>query len=302
MKSPKELEIKPPKRLQYLQEHFSEAIRTPFSFATGKFACQTELYALEAVSSIRPRIGEAPQHRLALYNEQYWYRLLTLLQKDYSLLAHIMGYWHFNQLATAYLTHYPSQSPYLDHLPLRLPDFMRSQEQWGQVQLVQAADLDLAYLNAFHASDKPSLHESLLHADKAHALAESSFEFQPWFSLLEEDWNLMECRKSLTRNELPIEKTKLERVEKKGYWAMYRNDHQVHWLSLEYEAFRLFREIQSGLTLAEACERIAGSLDEVGLQRLGSGIQGWFAQAMRLRWFCTGLKKWRVKSLGKPNR
>ena len=55
----------------------------------------------------------------------------------------------------------------------------------------------------------------------------ASLVFQPWFSLLEEDWNLMACRTGLVekRIEAPLF------LDRKGYWAVFRNGDDVDGMS-----------------------------------------------------------------------
>src|SRR5690606_30990815 len=99
----------PPRSLALMQGQFGKSIRTPFSFSTGRFECRKDAYPDWADEAIRARKTLTGRDRLSVYNEQYWYRLLTVLQQDYPLLSVTMGLWEFNQLATSYLDQKPSR-------------------------------------------------------------------------------------------------------------------------------------------------------------------------------------------------
>ncbi len=282
----RESKIDIPPQLRHIQENFAMAIRMPFSFSSGKFACQVEQYPDEAVRSIHSRGDENPENRLAVYNEQYWYRLLTTLQKDFPLLAYRMGFWHFNQLATAYLTQYPSRSPYLEKLPNQLPTFMGEKSEWGQKFWIQAANLDFAFFQAFHLPEKPVLDIKNFDTEQWVALSEKVLSFQPWLFLIEEDWNGMQTRAALVNADDHEPGIKVEAKMEKGYWAIFRQEGHVSWLSLEFEAFVLLRELHSGSSLSDACEKAAQALDEAGQHRLATGITEWFAYWIKQRWIC----------------
>lgn len=251
----------PPLELVLIQEQFGKLIRTPFSFSTGRFQSRID--------------------RLVVYNEQYWYRLMTVLQQDFPLLAGTMGLWKFNQLATAFLDQHPSRSPYLQNLPNGFVEFLKTSVIYNTPQLIQIAALEIAMLNAFHAPVVFPLDPSKLSPRELEILADTSLVFQPCFSLLEEDWNLMECRTALEekKNEVPIV------LDRKGYWAVFRNGNDVEWKELDPIPFHLLNRLRAGQPLGLACEAVAENLDSPEVNSLMSKIPSWFETWTRLKWF-----------------
>lgn len=264
-----------------MQEEFGQSIRTPFSFSTGRFQCRKEIYSERVTESITTRGAREGRDRLAVYNEQYWYRLLTVLQQDFPLLAESMGLWTFNQLATAFLDRHPSRSPYLQDLPTGFVEFLRASPVYDIPRLVQIADLEMAMLKAFHAPSAPPLDPARLTTGEFELLPQAALVFQPWFSLVEEDWNLMEGRAMLVdgRNKAPIF------LDRKGYWAVYRNGHAVEWQELDRLQVNLLRRLGSGQPLGAACEEMADSLEPSDAEQLSAGMSSWFAAWTRLKWF-----------------
>lgn len=271
----------PPVGLLLMQAEFGKSIRTPFSFSSGRFQCRKEAYSERVTESITIRGAREGRDRLAVYNEQYWYRLLTVLQQDFPLLAESMGLWTFNQLATAFLDRHPSRSPYLQDLPTGFVDFLRASPVYDIPRLVQIAGLEMAMLKAFHAPTAPPLDPTRLTSGEFELLPQAVLVFQPWFSLVEEDWNLMECRAVLveSRNDVPLF------LDRKGYWAVFRNGHTVEWQELDRLQFELLTRLRARQPLGAACDAMADILDPSDGEILSARMSSWFEAWTRLKWF-----------------
>lgn len=271
----------PPAGLSRMQVEFGQSIRTPFSFSTGRFQCRTEAYPDKMAGSIADRGARTGRERLAVYNEQYWYRLLTVLQQDFPLLAESMGLWNFNQVATAFLDRHPSRSPYLQDLSIGFPEFLAASPNHDIPRLLQIARLEMALLRAFHAPSLPPLNPSGLTSPQVELLPQTALDFQPWFSLVEEDWNLVECRAVWVdkQKEAPLF------LERKTWWAVYRNGLEVEWQELDRLQFQLLTRLRARQTLETACEEMAGCLDPSDGEYLSTRMSAWFAAWTRLKWF-----------------
>lgn len=283
-----------PRELAAMQEAFGRSIRMPFSFETGHFQCRKDAYDPDAAAAIAPRGDSDSRDRLAVYNEQYWYRLLTVLQQDFPLLTAAMGHWHFNRLATAYLDRHPSRSPYLADLPLAFGDFIRGEAGAFAVRadgadggsaearrLIQLADLDLAFHRAFHAPSLPVLDPSRLSAEALAALGERPLTLQPWLTVIREDWNLMENRIALGEGK-PVFR------EAVSWWAVYRDGERVEWEALDAGRYAVLSGLRDGLSLGDACMqalRQAGEGNAAGILDGQGGLAGWFAAWTRRGWF-----------------
>jgi hypothetical protein len=277
-----------PRELAALQEAFGRSIREPFSFGTGRFQCRKEAYDAGAAGSIAPRGDSDGRDRLAVYNEQYWYRLLTVLQEDFPLLSSAMGYWHFNRLASAYLHRHPSRSPYLTGLPMAFEGFIRAEAgafaagNSGEAErLVQMAALDMAFHRAFHAPSLPALDPSRLTPEAMAALGERPLPLQPWLTVIREDWNLMESRHALAEGR----REKPDFREAVSYWAIHRNGDTVEWLALDPERHAVLSGLAAGLTLGDACMRAIQEAGEGNAEVIVAGLPGWFEAWTRQGWF-----------------
>ena len=140
-----------PTGLALLQRRFAEAMRTPLEIeaAEGSYRLHPERYPAALTSGICPDRGQPGAIRLASYNRQYWFRLLTVMQEEYPLLRHLLGVGDFNRMAIDYLTACPSASPQLRHLSDALVDFLVAHEGWGTAENRQCARLEHAHIQAF---------------------------------------------------------------------------------------------------------------------------------------------------------
>jgi hypothetical protein len=278
---PEGRQVEPPEALKRLQEGFGESVRTPFSFATGKFAYQTHAYAAPTVSLVLPRGDQGPRERLSIYNEQYWFRLFTALQEDFPLLARSLGFWDFNRLVSAYLDTHPPRSPFLENLPDRFHDFIRGDAGHPSPLHHQIVALELALLKTFHApATDPFQPEDMVSAAPRLG-AETVLRFQSGFSLFEEDWNLM----ALRMGGLQATDAKPVPIACKGYWAVFRSEGRLDWKELERTPFLLLSALAAGSSIVDACGGIAGNLGEEDLKRLPIDLPRWFAEWTASGWF-----------------
>ena len=140
-----------PPWLADLQAAFAESIRKPLLIDEDGFRCQYEAYHSNTVASMRDRGPLTGFERLSTYNQQYWFRLLSLLQTEYPLLRSLLGLREFNRLASAALDRFPSTHPELHHLPEHLLHFLAEQTPWSTPENRLAAKVDFAYFSAFLA-------------------------------------------------------------------------------------------------------------------------------------------------------
>src|ERR1700722_17761763 len=87
-----------PSKLKNIQTWFAGVITQPIDSSSrinpkapsGKFIKE------EAPSYIRPSLKQESWERIQIYNQQYWWRLFTILHNDFPLLVRLFGYRDFN--------------------------------------------------------------------------------------------------------------------------------------------------------------------------------------------------------------
>ncbi len=132
------------KNLKTLQEWFGSAIALPLNLDHLPAKINKE-----ANSFLREKNGLKGEQRLRIYNQQYWFRLITIMQVEYPCAVKLLGYENFNRYAMDYLQAYPSQSVFLEALDQNFYAFMESNFRGkGRKKILQALAFDRALSKA----------------------------------------------------------------------------------------------------------------------------------------------------------
>ncbi|HEX2613243.1 MAG TPA: putative DNA-binding domain-containing protein [Fibrobacteria bacterium] len=104
----------------------------------------------EADKRLRSRNGMSGLERLEVYNRQYWFRLITIMQEEYPCALHVIGLDAFNGWVIKYLDANPPASPYLATLDAGFPAFLRRRYRGkNRERVLEAAAYDKALSRAF---------------------------------------------------------------------------------------------------------------------------------------------------------
>jgi hypothetical protein len=83
-------------------ESFAAATTAPLSSAGGAFRAERERYPHELVAHIRDD-GPGSRARLAIYHEQYWMRLFSVMQDLFPRTARAVGEFAFNRISAEFI-------------------------------------------------------------------------------------------------------------------------------------------------------------------------------------------------------
>lgn len=280
-----------PAALARMQAAFARAITQPFDFRpdrSGDYALRIDAYDLDLLRDIRPRPPASSAERLGIYNQQYWFRLLTTMQEEYPLTERLLGTLEFNHMVMAYLSRWPSESYSLNHLSDRLARFLDEEHRWNQPQLKQSARLEYAFIRAFDAAAEPVFDPARLTPEQRASVAERPLRLQPHVRLVEEHWNLLESRYAIRRGETPPAP-----VEAHSFWVIYRDphEHRIDTRRVQPLPYRLLQEFSGGACLADALDRVLEGADDADISYASEHIAGWFATWVELGWFAQPLDR-----------
>lgn len=271
--------MKPPADLARLQAAFGTTIATPLEFIDdeGNYTIQFDRYDPIATRAVEARGQQLGAQRLAVYNQQYWFRLLSIMQEEFPLTEALMGIQAFNRFAMAYLDTYPPDSVRLRDLSNRLSEFAVSQGL--DTALQEAIVLERIYIDAFDAADLPLPDRD--DPDTAMRLATEPLTFQPHLHLFEAQHNMLALRGRLRRGEA----VGPEHVEEKpGTWVLWRGA-GIQSVELGPIQAQLLREVIAGRSLSEAFALLEESLDAEQIEFLIAHVQRWFAAWGSAGWF-----------------
>ena len=284
-----------------LQRKMAAAITRPLT--TGyEMQEETEdgcFMSIEAESFIKPSARATSFERLEIYNQQYWFRVMSALREDFPGLASIVGEEGFEALSVAYLIANPSSSYTLRDLGSLFEQWLRANPSWAGPNPALALDvvrLEWAYVEAFDSRQEPALTLS----DLSVLSADSQLALQPHIRLLELQYpvddfviavhraqaNSSVASNAITKRKRPRTTKKMAGLQpRKVYLAVHRFDFSVYYKHLEPEAFLLLGALMRGASLGVALEEAFRDSAMADAHR-GKSVREWFATTAELGWFC----------------
>ena len=240
-----------------------------------------------------------PFERIAIYNKQYWYRLIDILYDDYPGLAAVLGRLKFNKLVSEYLQQHPSRSFTLRDLGHGIAGFIQEHPELVPARklqfCVEIATFEWAQVLAFDEPGPPPISlDDLLGKDPS----KLKLSIQPYVSLLHLHWPLddftMQLKRSSLRGEAsnavdapPSDSTgKTVAIPDRNeiFIAVHRLNNDLYYKRLDPNAFSILRSLNAGKSLADA---VAVAVENSGeATEWASQIQVWFKNWAEMGWLC----------------
>lgn len=274
------------KGLSGLQAWFAEAIgrRLPKAYACNPLAASAPDLEAEANGILRGKGGMAGFARLGVYNQQYWFRLVSIMQSEYPCALRLLGLHPFNEWVVHYLEAHPPASPFLAELDLAFPAFMEDAYREGDRESVlQAVAYDRALSNAVDAPDGVSL--ASVGPGMAADPMTASFALAPHLTPLRIGFDFAEFRALCLGDESLEERFVLRPGP--ACLAVFRDrDLGIRTREVSPAAFAVLLEFRRPATLAAAFGRLENILSPADLAALESALAGWFREWTSLGWLC----------------
>lgn len=267
-----------------LQRRFGEVLRTPLDAASGTLRAQTSRYDAPLTAAIQ---GSA-RERLAVYNRQYWFRLLTVMQTSWPLTARLLGMFHFNLHAQQYLLEHPPAhydlhaitlgfDRYLaDNLPNEAVDRGPRDVPVPKAILLEATAVDAAFARVFHAPAEPRF-DPRKHAPSE--LVQRKLVSSAAYARIEEHWPLVELRFALRDDTSESAVALPSPLPAAQTWALFRNAQGVAHLRLEPLQARLFTLLELH-PLGEALAHLESEAAPAARTNLPEQTRAWIAQGI----------------------
>ncbi len=283
-----------PAWLGAFQGAFGEIIRAPLDRRTGSLRALTERYDLSLGATDGPNADA--RERLAVYHRQYWFRLFGVVQAGFPLTARLLGFWHFNEFAAAFLVSHPPRdwdiakaadgfAPFLETAlagqTLRVGSPVRDVE--GDL-VVAAASLDEVFRHVFAVPPEPAFRPGP--ADAARLLS-ARLSSAASACLVEERWPLARLRQDAIAGGDLAEIMPPEPLVEPAFWAVFRTAtgvSQARLSGLEAQLWRLLR----AHPVEQALGHLEAGCNETERARLPALTQTFLARSVELG-FWTGL-------------
>lgn len=271
-----------------MQRCIGEVLRHPLSRGSGTLCSSVEAIATpfqhEFVSDARADASE----RLAIYNRQYWFRLFSVMQQEFPLVAHLLGHWEFNAWVSDYLESAPPTAIDIAGSGDGFVEFVRTESQRRiqspapSIPLVQqAAEIDEAFRRIFRA---PAVTPWRPDPSETARLGQVRLRAASNIAFVREEWPLVELREALDPDdECPF--TPFEPLALANHWAVIRTLSGVGRVALEDAEYALFKAIQR-VPLHAALPAMEVDLSESDRSRLPSRVNAWLARSTKLGFWC----------------
>lgn len=275
-----------PDDLKRIQQWFAGIITRPINEDSQMMLVSPTGHPMveEAQVYIAPSATLESYRRIELYNQQYWWRLLTILHESFPLVTRLFGYTVFNlTIGMPYLCKYPSNHWSLTVLGERLSQWIEEEYIANDKNLIyHSACVDWAFEKGFCAEERPVLDMTL-------PLESRNISLQPHITLFALKYDLFAFR------------TRFIQEENGDYWmthdfpdlrkgnfffVVYRSiTKNMQWKEISEAQYALLSRFQLGCTLGEACDTLEKQHPET-LEEASKYIQQWFQEWMTDHWLC----------------
>lgn len=282
-----------PAKLKKTQKWFASIITRPIDLESrmNPLSPSGNPMELEAAEFITPSPTLRPAQRIELYNQQYWWRLLSVMHENFPFVTRLFGYQDFNRLiGFPYLTKYPSRHWSLNRLGEDLIKWLEEEYQESDKELIlTAASIDWAYCNSFSAEEMPAVTPDKLPVPgDINSLLTARLYLQPHIYLFNLKGNYFDVRHTMImetvehwlENDFPA----LDTDQKNYYFVVFRNlNTDLVWNQISEAEYKLLSRFHKGATIEECCDWLEKQ-KKASLKNACEHIQQWFKEWVARRW------------------
>lgn len=278
---------KVPLSLREIQKWFASIITIPLQ-KDNKLPCHDST-GNEIAETSKQYILPGPKlkshERIELYHQQYWWRLIEVMQENFPALTRLFGYESFNQtIAIPYIHAHPASHYSLSRLGDKLSTWIQKCYKGTDKTLVlEFAKIDWAANKSFWVKNLPLIPSSF----PMEKIVFTPLTLQPHVFLFSLKADLFTFRDEFLSKDVehwsqnPFPDFKVE----ESYFVLYRSLHNdIHWKKLSKGGYLMLSFIKESFTIQEACEK----LEEIGgdaFQEASEEISLWLYEWSSLGFF-----------------
>lgn len=247
--------------------------------------------AQEAWNYISPSPTLQPAQRIEIYNQQYWWRLLSNMHETYPLLTRLFGYFDFNQsISFPYLVKYPPNHWSLNLLGDRLFKWVEEEYFEKDKQLVlDAVRIDWAFNHSFVVPSKPALDLSILSTpEDMSSLLDQPVSLQPHVQLFELPYDLFRFRIEFLKQNpdywLDNDFPPLPCRDEMYYFVLFRDRaNNIDVVQIEKSEYQVLKRFQAITSVEAVCEWLEEQDEAFGAEA-ATNLPLWFQHWTMRQW------------------
>lgn len=272
-------EIKVPESLENIQKWFGSIITRPIDIDNQIMPLSPSGVPIEEEAKIY--ISKSPflqpHERIQLYNQQYWWRLLSVLHENFPFVTRLFGYYEFNQkIGFPYLEKYQPSHWSLNFLGRDLLKWAKEFYLDDDKQLIyDAISLDYAYNNILFAKKSDAF--QLDHFSEEE-LCSRKLKLQPHVKLFTFNYDLFRFRSDLLKQEPEYwMEHDFPNLDKGSYYFILYRNHFNYAVSdsISFVAYSILKQFENEASIEEVSLWLE-SQDEKFVNEAVDHMQGWF--------------------------
>ncbi len=268
--------------LKRMQAWFGKAISTPLppEYGGNPLAISAPRLRPKAEAFLNAKHGLSGFDRLGIYNQQYWFRLLTIMQDEHPCAVHVLGLHPYNDWAARYLSAHPPSSPYLSLLDAEFFRFMdKNYRGRNRKAVLEAIAHDMAFSRAVDAPAGKTPAPGDFASGRLDAV---KMRLAPHVTPLRLSFDLAAFRAACIRDESLEKRIALKRMASCA--VVYRHAFLPRWKPISRAAYKLLTELRTPGTLRNIFSRLEGRLSARERKELEAHLQEWFREWTALGW------------------
>lgn len=265
-------EVLPPSKLNTHQEQFGKCISLPLILEEDSYSTQSQLFEKELIKNIQKTAEKTSSERVETYNEQYWFRLIDVMQSEYPFLCELLGFKRFNRLIVQYINKYPSRYFSLTKLSDRFVEFIHNTPEWDNGMNLQVAQLEYIFICLFDQAETVYDFNSLKLVEE-----KNSIGIDPSLHLYIEDFNITENYKLYKTSGILSDNLHLLPTSRK-YWLINRFNGQYNIVNLSFTQYTILKLLKEGNPLEQVFDIISERLKSEEIQNVERNLETWFSE------------------------
>ncbi len=227
---------------------------------------------LAVPAAVGPREHTVPQARFNVYRNNTAVSLTEAIADTYPVVRELVGDDFFDAMARAYVGENVPASPVLIDYGEEFADCIDGFEQAAAVPfLADVARVEWAWVQAYHAADRTSLHAEALQTVDPEALGEARLELHPSLHLIQSEWPAISIWSAHQNTDTEARQGALRDLAQAGETGLVvRPEFDVDVQLVQPALWHLLAALRDGATLGAAAE----TLDADDIEHFG-GMLGY---------------------------